>query len=162
MSDVEIPAFQFPHAHALIKFHRPGVITVHIQAHQARFRMDAPDVADSVAEQKASDVQALEAGQNVDFLQMEDAGAFRLDGQVAAVPAFMGDDEVHVPLLHLFFQVGGGIHPVHHEIHLLSGKEVPVSGRKSLAGQFMDQRDVVLRGLAESRHVRNITWKSAG
>ena len=56
VSDVEIPAFQFPHAHALIKFHRPGVITVHIQAHLARFRMDAPDVADSVAEQKASDV----------------------------------------------------------------------------------------------------------
>lgn len=33
---------------------------------------------------------------------------------------------------------------------------------KSLAGQFMDQRDVVLGGLAESRHGRNITRKSAG
>ena len=162
MADVEIPAFQGPHAHALVEFHRPGVIAVHVQAHQARFRVDASDVADSVAEQKASYMQALEAGQNVDFLQMEDAGALRLDGQVAAVLSLMGGDEVHMPLLHLFFQVGGGIHPVHHEIYLLSGKEVPVCGRKSLAGQFMDQRDVVLGGLAESRHGRNITRKSAG
>lgn len=145
-----------------VKLHRPGIIAVHVQAHQARFRVDAPDVADGLAEQVAADVQPLEAGQNINFLQVEDAGAFRLDGQVAAVLPLMGGDEIHVPFLHLLLQIGGGIHPVHHEIHLLLGKEVPVSGRKSLEGQFMNQHDVVLGGLAECWHGGNITRKSPG
>ena len=34
-------------------------------------------------------MQPLEAGQNINFLQVEDAGAFRLDGQVAAVLPLM-------------------------------------------------------------------------
>ena len=124
--------------------------------------MNAPDVADGLAEQVAADVQALETGQNINLLQVENAGALRLDGQVAAVLPVMGGDEIHVPLLHLLLQVGGGIHPVHHELHLLRGKEVPVGGGESLPGQFMNKHDVVFGGLAECRHGGNTTRKKAG
>ncbi len=152
VADVEVSALHFLHSHAVVKFDGSGVVSVDVQAHLAGRGMDAPDVADGLAEQVAADVLSLEAGQHVNLLQVEDARFLRLHGKVAAVFPFVGGDEVHVTFLHLLEQVGGGIHPVHHEFHLVPGKEVPVGGGKSLLCQFVDEHDVVFGGLAECRH----------
>lgn len=74
VTDREIAFAQFAHPHPLVKVQRP-VVAVDVQLHAARRRMHRTDIFHGMAEQEFPGADSLEAGKDIDFLQMERSSA---------------------------------------------------------------------------------------
>jgi len=86
----------------------------------------------------------LKAGENIYFLEMKHIGILGLDRDVAARFVSLIGDKVYMPFFfHLFTDVFGCIHPLHHVVKLLGRKYFFVSGGKYLVCQFVNQFAII-------------------
>ena len=111
------------------------------------------DVFDGLMEEETAAVCLLEIGQDIDLLEVEEVFPFGLHGDIARRLAFFVGQEVDVPFFfHLFADVLGGVHPVHHVVNLFFGQNFLVSLWKDLPGQLVDELAVGCVCFSDSKH----------
>ena len=90
------------------------------------------------------ELKSLKAGENIYFLEMKHIGILGLDRDVAVRFVSLIGDKVYMPFFfHLFTDVFGCIHPLHHVVKLLGRKYFFVSGGKYLVCQFVNQFAII-------------------
>ena len=86
--------------------------------------------------------------QHVDLLQVEHhatvaIGTVGLYGHVSTWTRIAEGDVIYMPIVHLLFETGRGVHPVHHIIHLFRRQNVAVSMAEDNFRHIMDTHDIL-------------------
>ena len=88
---------------------------------------------------------------HVDLLQVEHhatvaIGTVGLYGHVSTWTRIAEGDVIYMSIVHLLFETGRGVHPVHHIIHLFRRQNVAVSMAEDNFRHIMDTQNIFYLG----------------
>jgi len=113
------------------------------------------DIFHGMAEQEFPGADSLEAGKDIDFLQMEKVFGLVLHRKVTARFAVgRGDEPGELPA-HLARKHLRPVHPLHHVLHLRRSDDPTVGRREHLVGKAAYQGAIGLTGPSYRQHHLN-------